>query len=68
MSGKPWKTFVLKQWKSVLSSLHSKEKPLPQWFQLSGKEQGVCEAETADTKHFFTEVVLTADVLKVCVL
>lgn len=34
------KTFVLEQWKSTLSPLHSKEKLLPQLYQLMGKEQG----------------------------
>lgn len=38
-SDKPWKTFVLKHWKFMLRSLHSKEKLLPQLYQLTGKEQ-----------------------------
>lgn len=63
VSDTPQQISVLQQWEFVPSSVHSKEKLILQLHQ--GK---VCEADKADTKHFFAEVLLTADVLKVCVL
>lgn len=69
MSDTPQKTFVLQQWEIVPSSVHSKEKLTPVTSANRHRTGKFCEADKADTKHFFAEVLLTANVSKVlCVL